>query len=502
MTNRTYETMIAELLKHDQTQVDAYFAVQHQQISKSVTLMESRLSRQQFLEYAWAAERTASPTPYITDSTTYIISREQTNVGLGKHRLHTTWCVYMQEVAASIPASVLHIPDGGIALDMCAAPGGKSVQMADSLLSGAHPGIVISNEINSTRMITLQSNLNRMGAYNTAVTNISWEKRAALLPNMCDAVLIDAPCSGEGTGFKSDAGTKRRRLQTILEISHLQQSLLVSGIHACKPGGSIVYATCTINPRENEMVVAHALAVFGDTIELLPTGIHQWSPGITTREGKQILSETDSTSVTRFRPHVQHTGWFFIAHFRKLTESKTGSGSDEIVAISSKIPLQSSRRQASRSGSQLDISPNLQSQIAQRLLDEFGIQIDPSRHFFLATPKQVYLTTPTYRDLHNHLPLQKTGVPIYKKDEKGNLRPLHGLGQTLWTYAQKNTLTLNDEQLAHYASGADLDRPLEATDTNTDNTSRGYKIILYNKKGISVWKLIPGTLKNKFLKLN
>ena len=92
---------------------------------------------------------------------------------------------------------------------------------------------------------------------------------------MCDTVLIDAPCSGEGTGFKSDAGTKRRRLQTILEISHLQQSLLVSGIHACKPGGSIVYATCTINPRENEMVVAHALAVFGDTIELLPTGIHQ-----------------------------------------------------------------------------------------------------------------------------------------------------------------------------------------------------------------------------------
>ena len=116
----------------------------------------------------------------------------------------------------------------------------------------ASPGLLVSNEMSSSRIVALQHNLNRTGSYNTAVTKLDGKEFGSLLPEFFDAVLVDAPCSGEGTGFKSDAGTKRWREDKVLEIAHLQLSLLASAIHSCKVGGEIIYATCTLNPRENE----------------------------------------------------------------------------------------------------------------------------------------------------------------------------------------------------------------------------------------------------------
>lgn len=477
--------MISELLQHDPHQVDAYFAIQHKEIRKSITLMQSRLSPTELKHHAQDAGWTIEKSAFLPHSETYLVTRETIHEWLGKHRLHTCGYVYMQEVAASIPAGVLAIPPWGVVLDMCAAPGGKSVQISDALLCGETPGLVISNEINLTRTITLQSNLNRMWAYNTVVTNISGEKWWSLLPNMCDAVLIDAPCSGEGTGFKSDAGTKWRRKDIIDDLVHLQKSLLISGIHACKPGGSIVYATCTINPRENEHVVAHALEQFGNDIELVPTGITHGSPGIVQREDAQILTETQAQSVTRFRPHVQMTGGFFIASFRKRN-STSPTALSSTSSASHKLRL-----------SQLDISPWLQTLVTNRLMTDFGIRIDPTQHLFIATPKQIYITSPLYAAFHLTFPIQKTGIPLYKKDEKGLRRPLHGIGQILGSLATTNTISLSASERALFSQGRDLDWP---TAPGTQPITPGFKILLFEKKWVSLGKLIPGTLKNKFLK--
>lgn len=156
--------------------------------------------------------------------------------------MHQAGFFYMQEVAASLPSQVLNVEAGDLVLDMCAAPGGKSVQLGDRLLTadGRKPsdsiGLIVSNEVSGSRLVSLQHNLNRCGIYPTAVTSMDGIAFGTVLPEFFDKVLVDAPCSGEGTGFKSDAGTKRRREEDIQKIARLQQQLLFSAINACKPG--------------------------------------------------------------------------------------------------------------------------------------------------------------------------------------------------------------------------------------------------------------------------
>lgn|SRR3989338_2215131 len=104
--------------------------------------------------------------------------------------------------------------------------------------------------------------------YNTAITKYNGAVFGTQYPELFDAVLLDAPCSGEGTGFKSDAAFKRRKLKEIEKIARTQEMLLVSAVKACKPGGIIVYSTCTLNPIENEKNIQNVLQKYPDILTL------------------------------------------------------------------------------------------------------------------------------------------------------------------------------------------------------------------------------------------
>jgi 16S rRNA (cytosine1407-C5)-methyltransferase len=467
--------MISQLLHGDKQAVASYTACQSQPLSKTITIMESRIFKPDFFSYTQKAHRSLTSMDHIGTKDSYSVQREDITSGLWKHRLHTCGYMYIQESAASMPPHFLIIPPGWLVLDMCAAPGGKSTQIADTLLKTSVPWLVVCNEINAARRAPLQSNINRMWAYNTAITHITGEKFGILLPDTFDAVLIDAPCSGEGTGFKSDAWTKRRREETIHSIARLQKELIISGINACKPWGSIVYATCTLNPWENEYIVKHALDYFGDAIKLCPIDLPPKTSGITTRGEDIILSPEQAWCVARFWPHIQKTGGFFIAAFRKKEQAQSERN-----------------RPRPHGNSTLDTSPRLQQTIANALQDDFGITINASQYFFVATDKQVYVTSPCYMHIHNTIHIEKTGIPIYKKWPRGELRPLHGLGQVLWTQATHHLFPITAEQLQIYSEWYDLDIP--------DSSARGFCIITIDGRWVSVGKITGTTLKNKFQK--
>ena len=160
---------------------------------------------------------------------------------LGNHPLHICGCFYLQEPSASSAVEVLDVKEDDYVLDLCAAPGGKSTQIASHLKNG----YLVSNEIDSKRAQILLSNMERMGVKNMAVTNTSVDRLAKVFHNCFDKILVDAPCSGEGMIKKHDAALNHWSIENIKLCAARQKEILEYAYSMLKPNGILVYSTCT-----------------------------------------------------------------------------------------------------------------------------------------------------------------------------------------------------------------------------------------------------------------
>ena len=163
--------------------------------------------------------------------------------------LHAAGAFYIQEPAAMIPAAVLDAKPGEKILDLCAAPGGKSTQIGCAMKG---EGILVCNEPVPRRASVLSSNIERMGLPNTVVTNAWPDQLAEKWPGGFDAVMVDAPCSGEGM-FRRDPETRNEWTPEKADgCAARQREILSAAARLVRPGGRLVYSTCTYNPKENE----------------------------------------------------------------------------------------------------------------------------------------------------------------------------------------------------------------------------------------------------------
>lgn len=167
----------------------------------------------------------------------------------GKDPLHAAGLYYMQEASAQMPASLLNVRPGEYVLDLCAAPGGKSGQIAAAL---RHTGLLISNEIVPSRATVLRRTLERLGVRNAVITNAHPAALCEILCGFCDAVLVDAPCSGEGMFRKEPEAVTDWSEEHVVSCANRQREILKSAASAVRPGGRLVYSTCTFSREENE----------------------------------------------------------------------------------------------------------------------------------------------------------------------------------------------------------------------------------------------------------
>ncbi len=174
----------------------------------------------------------------------------------GLHPYHDAGVYYLQEASAMSAVALLDPQPGERICDLCAAPGGKSTQIAGRLMG---EGFLLCNEINPKRAKILSGNIERMGIANAMVTNEHPEHLAEHLPGYFDRVLIDAPCSGEGMFRKEEAAVTDWSQQTVEMCARRQAEILDSGAKLVRPGGRLVYSTCTFAPEENEQAVADFL---------------------------------------------------------------------------------------------------------------------------------------------------------------------------------------------------------------------------------------------------
>ncbi len=175
----------------------------------------------------------------------------------GLHVYHEAGVYYLQEASAMAPVSLLNPQPGERVCDLCAAPGGKTSQIAGRMLG---EGFLLCNEINPKRAKILSRNMERMAVSNALVTNEHPANLAARFPGFFDRVLVDAPCSGEGMFRKEEAAVTDWSPETVEMCARRQGEILHSAAQMVRPGGRLVYSTCTFAPEEDEGAVAAFLA--------------------------------------------------------------------------------------------------------------------------------------------------------------------------------------------------------------------------------------------------
>ncbi len=185
---------------------------------------------------------------------------------VGNHPYHHAGMIYVQDPGAMATAECLEIRPDWWVLDLCAAPGGKSTQLRNKLGEG---GVLVSNEIVPARCKILTGNIERLGLRNTVTTCLAPDRVARLFPETFDVVMVDAPCSGEGMFRKDDVAIREWSLDNVLHCAQRQKEILSHAVTTLRPGGYLVYATCTFSLEENEMVVDDFLQSHPE-FELIP----------------------------------------------------------------------------------------------------------------------------------------------------------------------------------------------------------------------------------------
>ncbi len=235
---------------------------------------------------------------------------------LGRAIEHILGYYYIQELASMLPIIALKPQPKEIVLDLCAAPGSKTTQASAEM---QNTGTIIANELSMGRLKILASNLERCGVTNNIITKkegIALCKKMKTQNIEFDKILVDAPCSGEGTLRSSYQTYLMWNPKTIKSLSKLQKKLVTATIEILKVGGEIVYSTCTHAPEENEEIVNYIIENFPNMqIQKISMPIRA-REGMTSWENKEFSKEVKLAQ--RVYPHDNNTEGFFLAKFKKV----------------------------------------------------------------------------------------------------------------------------------------------------------------------------------------
>jgi len=231
---------------------------------------------------------------------------------------HDMGFYYVQDAASMLPAEMFSPQDAPLILDLAAAPGGKTTHLASRFVDR---GVIVANDTSIRRIAALRSNLQTWGAMGALVTSFPGERFGRWFPETFDKVLLDAPCSGDT--LRATTGGRARSVSD-RERQHLcqrQDALLESAFLAVRPGGEIVYSTCTLAPEENEAILDALLAKYPGAVEIAVVDRVTGAPGLAT-DGTRSFHPSVRHAV-RLWPHAYQTSGFFAALIRKARSVQT-----------------------------------------------------------------------------------------------------------------------------------------------------------------------------------
>lgn len=362
-----------------------------------------------------------------------------TQMSAGQHPYHRAGLYYLQDPSAMAPAELLNPQPGELVLDLSAAPGGKTTHLA-ALMEGR--GLLVANDIKDKRVGHLAQNVERWGAGNVVVTNETPERLADLLGPIFDRVLVDAPCSGEGM-FRKDMGARADwSPEMVAGCAVRQNNILRVAARLVKPGGFLLYSTCTFAPEEDEGAVQSVLNHFPD-FQVVPLpmldgfakGQPSWLEQLTGQKADPGLA-----GAARLFPHrLSGEG-----HFACLLQRAAGSS-----LAREQVNPAFGRGKPSRKQEQPDLHFWREFAAASLNLDlaEDRLKVAGERLYFVPDPTVDF----------SHLRVLHPGVWL-GTFKKGRFEPAHPLALFLKRGQAQNTLDLAAEsaEVAAYLRGEPL----------------------------------------------
>ena len=235
----------------------------------------------------------------------------------GRHPDYHAGMYYLQDPGAMLAAELLDPQPGDRVLDLCAAPGGKTVQLAAMM---RNTGLLVANDISPKRVKPLCRNLEGLGVACAVVLKETPERLAAAFPSFYDRILIDAPCSGEGMFRKDEKAIGSWLRHGPDSFVPVQQSLLEAAWTMLKPGGHVAYATCTFNPDENERNIVWALDRFPD---MMVVPISDLRNGLQPGRPEWAGNRREVAGAVRIWPHLMEGEGLFVTRLQKKQQSGT-----------------------------------------------------------------------------------------------------------------------------------------------------------------------------------
>lgn len=390
------------------------------------------------------------PIPWVKEGFYY-----EENDDPGKHAYHSAGLYYIQEPSAMAPGAFLEAEPGDKVLDLCAAPGGKATQIGASL-RGA--GVVVANDINLKRAQVLAMNIERMGVTNAFVTQEDPRRLAEYFPGYFDKILVDAPCSGEGMFRKMPEAVEHWSGDYVQTCAGMQREILDYAAQMLKPGGMMIYSTCTFAPEENEGSIERFLKRHPEfrLVDLpanagLASGRPEWI-----EDGRSELTKT-----VRLWPHHLEGEGHFVARLQKVD------------------------------GAQSEVHPYY-SIVKEKQLESYitfcqeNLHTMPRGEFTLFGP-HLYLTPSVLPDFSG-LKVVRPGWYLGEM-KKDRFEPAHGLALGLQAVDATRTLSLqNAAEISSYLRGETLQREGE----------KGWTLVTVDGFPLGWGKMVNGILKNHY----
>ena len=413
-----------------------------------------------------------SPVPWTRDGF-YVDNSDTSRPGL--HPLHEAGAYYIQEASAMISVSLAPPTPGERVLDLCAAPGGKSTQIASYLCSD---GLLVSNEIHPARAAVLSSNIERMGIKNALVTNEAPDKLVPHFKSFFDRIFVDAPCSGEGMFRKEEAALTQWSEEYLRVCADRQLDILSAAAKMLKCGGRLIYSTCTFAPEENECVLARFLPEHPEfeivDPEIKIDGFTSGNP-LWAKEFGQLDNVPEGLEkCVRLFPHRADAEGHFAAVLRKRD-------GDEAVAVKKDRQKKNSPKAVLlKWEKQFDefartaLTPEFAKELLQRPTAVFGNNV-------YALPCELSL---------DGLRVLRAGLHL--GEVKGNtFLPSHALALSMKKSDAVRSFHLSREQATAYVRGETISAP---------DLEKGWTLLVYEGVSLGFGKVSDGIIKNHYPK--
>lgn len=449
-----FEARMKELLKEDYEIYQESFNEKHYSGLRINTL---KITKEEFMKISpFELEQI----PYIENGF-YYNQEEQP----ARHPYYHAGLYYIQEPSAMTPASFLPVQPGDKVLDLCAAPGGKSTELAAKLQG---KGVLVSNDISNSRAKALLKNIELFGVQNSIVMSEEPKKMQNYFEEYFDKILVDAPCSGEGMFRKAPSMLKNWEEYGVDYYSKIQKEIIISAANMLKPGGSMIYSTCTFSPEEDEGTIAYLLEEFPEFRVVNPLtkdGVKGVSyEGFDCGKPEWVSGPEELNNAVRLWPHkIKGEG-----HFICLLE-KTGKPSN--------LPRSNEYKKVELSNEAREFISNLNFNI-----DNDKLQIHEDKLYLMPSG------LPSLKGLR----LLRMGL-LLGEMKKNRFEPSHALAVSLKSsdYNKIINLDVNDPSVIKYLKCETI--------TIEGDFIDGFNLICVNGYPLGWGKLTGNTLKNKYI---